>query len=75
MQSQWATLLRFQLHMLGPFIDTITLLGLETEVAHVIIYIETMRWAVRSFEAIHVSPCPTSCTWFTASYRHLSEHL
>ena len=33
-------------------VHRITLPGLETEVMHAIIYIETIRWAVKSFEVI-----------------------
>ena len=49
------------------FIDIIPLPGLETEVAHVIMYIETIRWAVNSFEIICVSLWRTSWAWLTAS--------
>ena len=47
------------LYLFGFSIDTITLPGLEREVTHVIIYIETVQWAVKSFEVIRVTRCPT----------------
>ena len=40
----------------GIIIDTITVPGSEMEVVHVIIYIETVQWAVKSFEVIRVTP-------------------
>jgi len=56
-------------------IDTIKLPELETEVALVIVYIETIWWAANPFEVTSVLPGPTSWMWLTALYRDLAKHL
>jgi len=58
----------------GTTINTVTLLGLETEVVHMIIYIETERWAVKS-SVLCLSQLPgRSLLLCTGTCRSICDH-
>ena len=57
-------------------IDKITLPGLETEVTHVIIYIKTVQWAVKSLSMLRLAQLPVRILLLcTGTWRSVCENI